>query len=73
MCEVTQVPPGSLPKAQQTCLDEVGRPGSACSNAGLVGCCKYGGGSEYCYYDPSQLSNDQASCAAVSGQWSSTS
>jgi hypothetical protein len=72
MCTVTQVDPGTLPKEQQTCADALGQSGSACATAGLAGCCTYAGGSKSCYYDPSQLSGDQASCASGSGTWSST-
>jgi hypothetical protein len=56
---------------QQTCVDNVGQPGTACPTSGLAGCCTYAGGSGQCYYDASQLSSDQASCAAGSGKWSS--
>lgn len=73
MCALTQVASSSLPMLQQTCVDNVGQPGSTCTTAGLAGCCTYSDGSEQCYYDPSQLSSDQASCAAGSGKWSSTS
>jgi len=71
MCTQTQVASSSLTPLQQSCSDQAGNPGTTCSPSGLVGCCKYPNGSEDCSYDPSQLSNDQASCAGVSGTWSS--
>jgi hypothetical protein len=72
MCTQTRVDSSSLPPLQQSCSDQGGSPGTACSPSGLVGCCKYPDGTEACAYDPSQLANDQASCSGVSGSWSST-
>ncbi len=72
MCSVTQVDPSSLPMQQQACTDSLGQSGTACSTTGLAGCCTYPSGTKSCYYDPSQLAGDQATCTGGSGKWSST-
>jgi hypothetical protein len=72
MCSVTQVDPSTLPTQQQTCADSLGQSGTACSTTGLAGCCTYPSGTKSCYYDPSQLAGDQATCTGGSGKWSST-